>query len=348
MVKNKRYSFIDVLNILAIFMVLMLHTSQAIFHTNAADPLFKQVRMFQALAIPAVFIFFMISGAMLIDYRSRMTTREFFKKRALRVVVPLILWSVLWYGYDIRFTAYPGPISHPDPSISDFFLSFASTNINTLFWFFYVILTLYLVTPLLSALVSLKERGYLFVLVCIYVVTNCFIFYPLEILKISINNNMVNFPLVTFSYLGYFIAGYLIHTDYFSQKQENLIIGIGVIMFVIQVSFVSLGIGTNLDMNNSTGPIVFFYSAGLFTLVKRLMISVKVTVSAAKILKTLASTSLGIYIIHPFFIKLFDKLLSITDLSLIHVYLFPFMVYLACVLVVLIVKKLPGGKYIFP
>lgn len=152
--------------------------------------------MFQGIAIPAVFLFFMISGAMLIDYRQRMSTTDFFKRRIKRVLIPFLFWSILWYFYDIKWSAYPGPISHPHPSVPDFLISFANTNINTIFWFFYVILVLYLVTPMLSAIAKLKEKDYLFLLVSVYVVINCFILYPLEVFKIQINNNMINFPLI--------------------------------------------------------------------------------------------------------------------------------------------------------
>lgn len=304
--------------------------------------------MFQGIAIPAVFLFFMISGAMLIDYRQRMSTTDFFKHRIKRVLIPFLLWSILWYFYDIKWSAYPGPISHPHPSVSDFLISFASTNINTIFWFFYVILVLYLVTPMLSALVKLKEKDYLFLLVSIYVIINCFILYPLEVFKIQITNNMINFPLITFCYLGYFIVGYLIHSGYFSKKQEDLLIIVGFIMFFIQVFLISLGKGLNLDMNNSTGPIVFFYSVGLFTLVKRIMEKINLNSKLSVLFKTMASASLGIYIIHPFFIRLFDKIFSVNEMSRLHIYIFPLMVYIVCLLFLLVIKKIPGGKYIFP
>ncbi|MHA5215364.1 acyltransferase [Oenococcus oeni] len=326
----------------------MLHTSQAIFTARVGTSLFLQVRMFQEIAIPAVFLFFMIFGAMLIDYRQRMSTTDFFKRRIKRVLIPFLFWSILWYFYDIKWSAYPGPISHPYPSVSDFLISFANTNINTIFWFFYVILVLYLVTPMLSAIAKLKEKDYLFLLVSVYVVINCFILYPLEVFKIQINNNMINFPLITFCYLGYFIAGYLIHSGYFSKKQEDLLIVIGFVMFFIQVLLISCGKGLNLDMNSSTGPIVFFYSVGLFTLVKRIMGKINLSSKFSVIFKTMASTSLGIYIIHPLFIRLFDKFFSVNEMSLLHIYIFPFMVYIVCMMLVLLIKRIPGGKYIFP
>ncbi|MEM5032281.1 hypothetical protein AAEZ42_08070 [Limosilactobacillus fermentum] len=45
---------------------------------------------------------------MLLDYRYRQSTKEFFKKRFLRVVVPFLIWSVFYYWYSYHYYAFPG------------------------------------------------------------------------------------------------------------------------------------------------------------------------------------------------------------------------------------------------
>lgn len=41
-------------------------------------------------------IFFMISGATLMDYRDRYNTKDFFIKRGLCTFIPFIVWSLIW------------------------------------------------------------------------------------------------------------------------------------------------------------------------------------------------------------------------------------------------------------
>ncbi len=100
----------------------------------------------------------MISGAMLLDYRNRQSTITFLKKRFFRVVIPLFSWSVIWYVFDIFWAANPGPMRHLDPSLIDFIKGLFLNNINNIFWFFYIIIALYLVTPIFFPISGFKKN----------------------------------------------------------------------------------------------------------------------------------------------------------------------------------------------
>ncbi|WP_137597323.1 acyltransferase [Paucilactobacillus kaifaensis] len=154
---KNRFIYIDIANIIATFFVLELHSSQAFFYIKSGTNLYLQTKLIQVIFIPAVLLFFMISGAMLLDYRNRQSTSMFLRKRFFRVVIPFICWSILWYVFDIFWTANPGPMRHTDPSVVDFIQGMILNNINNIFWFFYVIIALYLVTPIFSQLAIAKK-----------------------------------------------------------------------------------------------------------------------------------------------------------------------------------------------
>lgn len=346
MSKNKRFVYIDIINIVATFFVLGLHLSQAFFVTEHNSIIYKQTSIIQTIFVPAVLLFFMISGAMLLDYRKRQNTKIFLQHRLKRVVLPFLFWSILWYVFDIFWTAVPGPISHKNPSINDFIRGLMTNHINNIFWFFYVIIALYLITPIFSQIAISKKNNLLFGVVCIYFIINCIITYAVNLFNLDIRLDQINQPLLTSSYIGYFIMGYLIHKNYFSKKQENLFIISGLVSIII--SLILNALKPSLKTTSTTGLIAFLYAVALFILIKRVISVLNFTDKQINFIATIASTNLGVYLMHPFFIKVFDKLFNVTQTNWSHIYLFPFLIYIVCILITLIGKKIPFVKYIFP
>lgn len=338
--------YIDILNILATFFVLELHSSQAFFSKNASPWIYQQTKIIQVLFIPAVLLFFMISGAMLLEYRNRQSTQLFFKKRFQRVVVPLVAWSILWYIFDVFWTANPGPMQHKNPSLLDFINGLLNNNINNIFWFFYIIIALYVATPILSYLAVNKKYDLLFYIVLVYFVVNSILIYFNQIFNLKINLMNVNQPLLTSTYVGYFIMGYLIHKNYFNRNTENLIMLSG--LLALGIALVMAIIHPQLKTTSTTGLIVFLYSVALFIGIKRIINRITFSEKTIKLFSTVSAANLGVYLMHPLFIKILDKLLAINENSLIHIYLYPFLIYFICVFLTIILKKVPVLKNIFP
>ena len=85
----KRLYYIDILNILSCFAVVVLHCSGGVFYYQKTRLWF--IYMFlQTVAHFAVPVFFMITGANLLDYRKKYDTKTFFKKRAARTLAPFL------------------------------------------------------------------------------------------------------------------------------------------------------------------------------------------------------------------------------------------------------------------
>ena len=94
--RNVRHYWIDLLNVIACFAVVVLHCSTSIFmNTGDAEWLIDVV--YQSLCIFAVPVFFMISGANLLGYRKKYDTKTFFVKRFKKVVFTLCVASAIVY-----------------------------------------------------------------------------------------------------------------------------------------------------------------------------------------------------------------------------------------------------------
>lgn len=342
----KRFVYIDILNIIATFFVLTLHSTQAYFHSDYSSSVYLETKVIQVICIPAVLLFFMISGAMLLDYRKHESTIMFLKKRFKRVIVPFLVWSIIWYIFDIFWTANPGPIPHLYPSINDFIISLFNNNINNIFWFFYAIIALYLATPIFSSIVNQhKNKLFLYVIVVYFLVNSVGVFFN-ELFGLKINMMNFNQPLLSSSYIGYFLLGYLIHNNFFSERFENIMMFLG--GGALFLALIMIYIMPRLVVTSITGAITFLYSTGIFILIKRIVSNLKFKDSLKTIFAKLASASLGVYLIHPIFIKLFDKLIRINQYHWIHIYLYPVLLYIVCVSLILLIKKLPGVKRIIP
>lgn len=156
--KNERLIFVDVLNIVSSFAVVLLHTSLNVF-TPERSPHWAISLFAQSLAIFAVPVFFMVSGMNLLGYRARYSTKTFIRKRLLRVGVSLFLASIFAY---VLFCMFPSCFYGAEKfggsfSAKDFLKGFLTNQILDIYWFLYAIIYLYVLTPLLSVVARSKK-----------------------------------------------------------------------------------------------------------------------------------------------------------------------------------------------
>lgn len=348
---NSRLHYIDVLNCIAIMFVLLLHSSQLANFGTVNNSNYLITKTMQCLFIPAVYIFFMNSGATLLDYRDKYSTLKFFEKRIKRVLVPFLLWSVFYYIFNTRFHAFPGPIFQDKPGVKDFLVDFLNNNINNLFWFFYAIIALYIATPIMSVLVKNHKKVLVGIVIGYFIFTDV-LSYLGHLLSINLLTNYIDQPLISSSYLGYFVIGYLIKINYFNKKVENVLIGLGILALVLNIMNVLTS--SRFIFINNIGP--FLYSVGLYLIIKRIVENKK---GSYKIAKFLSGVSLGVYILHPIFFAIFDKTIFRTSSSQwtsylstlnnpIHIFIMPFIVYVVIAIPLHYLKKIKIINYIIP
>ncbi|KRM35578.1 acyltransferase [Limosilactobacillus pontis] len=343
---NKRLHYIDVLNCIAIYFVLVLHTSQLAFLGSPKDSNYVTTLILQTLCGPAVYIFFMNSGATLLNYRRKYSTKTFMLKRIKRVGIPFLIWSIIYYIYDISHRAYPGPIQHPHPSLTNFINAFANNNINNLFWFFYSIIALYLVTPIISVLIDHHQKTLFGIVVASFMLTDV-LNYVSKLTGLKLMTSFMTQPLITSNFVGYFVMGYLIKERFFSEKEENYLIIIG--LFALAISLINDLTLHRFVFINNIGP--YLYSVSLYILIKRITEWLHTEKSYDfKIFKILSGASLGIYIIHPILYEMLDKYLFHATpynwgrfLRLMNnpyqIFLVPVIAYVILSIVVVLIKK---------
>lgn len=132
----KKKIYIQILGVIACLAVVAMHVNGC-FWQFSYDRYWITANIIECICYFAVPIFFMISGATLLNYRKRYTTAVFFKKRFGKTLVPFLIWSVIsaiWYY--IVYHARPEGIREVVDGI-------LNTRYVDIYWFFPALFSVY-------------------------------------------------------------------------------------------------------------------------------------------------------------------------------------------------------------
>ena len=143
---------IDLIRAIAIMMVILVHSSFFPYRipgeiTNGVVSNWFTANIFAAIGYLGVPIFVMLNGALLLNpEKSDEPMRVFFKKRFYRIGLPLIFWTFIFFVWSFYVHGTPATLSNVGKGL-------ISGAYPTL-WFLYLLVGLYLITPILRILVK--------------------------------------------------------------------------------------------------------------------------------------------------------------------------------------------------
>ena len=229
---------IDILRIFAFVFIVMLHT------LNRQYGLTVWMSGYAVISI-GVNLFIMISGYLLLDRTE--TVKEFFRKRFFSILPLFIIFNIIYiYFYNHSFITIK-KISAPH------------------FWYIYMILGLYLLTPWLRKVLQYAEKETFYVVVLWFL---CNVFNPYM--------QFFRFPKIPFShfpitgFIGYYILGYYLKKYRYKLEKIPFICVIGVyitgfLISVLSTKYVLVTTGNRISDffdKNSLGT--FFMSISFF------------------------------------------------------------------------------------
>lgn len=335
-------NYISILNVLACIGVVILHTFET-GYTSDANFVFEV--LIRAIAYCAVPVFFMITGATLIDYRERYDTKTFFKKSLLKVIIPLIIWSIIYFI--INF--FKGKFSINDLSFKFVFEYFFLVKTNPIFWFFVVIIGIYLAIPVISLIPQESRRKAFSYIIIITFVFNQFL--PDLLYHLNLNYNYdLKFPLTYSGWISFIFIGYYIDKYEIVKKHRVIIYVLGIIGFltmVVPTIFISYHKNESCSWFDEyyDAPCVL-YSASVFLFFKSKINNNQIVTKIMPFFNFVAPTTLGIYVLH---IAIRDFLRYFYTYSYFGMNLvLTLSILTICFIVVKIVQKIPGLRHIFP
>lgn len=201
----KRVVCFDALNVLACLSVIAMHCNGAV-HVFADTYVWRQSLLVDVLAYWAVPVFIMLSGATLMRYRERYTTKEFLRRRFLKTGIPLVVWTAVFYVYyraegTITWTGWRALLN-----------SLINFTIVPVYWFFSPLFLVYLSLPVLSRLSD--DRRVLWYMTGLGFASCSVLPFVCSALQLTYWGNFA-FPMLG-GYLIFAVLGYLLYTTVYN------------------------------------------------------------------------------------------------------------------------------------
>ncbi len=240
----------------------------------------------------AVPVFVMISGALFLNPDKKISIRKLYQSNILKIVGIILFWGFL-------YAAIGGwPQSCSVPEIAAFVRNWLLGHYHM--WFLYMIIGLYVMTPILRAIV----RGVTEYFLVIGLVVNVVLPYG-DLLGIPglatdlLSKFLLQLPL---GYSFYFVLGHWLSNSgfFFGKRGVMCAIGfLGIVVTVVPTFFVSL------DSEKAIETFFAYFwigtlmsSMAIFCLGRSLLVRFEPSEKTASIIRTLSACSLGVYLVH--------------------------------------------------
>jgi surface polysaccharide O-acyltransferase-like enzyme len=297
--KNK-ILWVDFIRIMASFSVVLLHSAAPLLDQYQKLSAFDwwAGNVYDSSVRNCVPLFFILSGYLLLGKQE--TLRDFLLKRMNKILVPFLVWSII-YNFWAHF------FYNRDLTLSSFIgILFAPTFFHL--WFFYAIIGLYLFVPVLRLLVQSVPKYLLY-----YYLALWFLAVSLIPLAEKVAHTASAFDLKMVSgFFGYLVIGHLLGGVSINRRQFWQALALGFLALLITI------FGTYILMLRHQGqfngyfydylsPNVVLFSCSSFIVLKYLFERVTISETQKKILIAMSSASLGIYLIHPMTLYALEK-----------------------------------------
>lgn len=339
---TKKIDYITFLSVVSAISVVFLHTNGC-FWSFSKEKYWFTANIIECLFYFAVPIFFMISGATLIDYQERYSTKNFLKKRFFKTFIPFIAWSLIGMIYLI---VYLKTISINDIGIKYIFNRTFNTSFINIYWFFIPLFCVYLCIPFFAIIEKNKRKNAFSFLAIMCFGVNCLIPFLIKIFKLDLA-----FPFsiaIGSGYLLYVLVGYLLCNYEITNKQKYIIYVLsimGLLMHIIGIYKLSMDAGRIIDTYKGYNNVpCILYSVGVFIFLKDIGKKIK----NYKIIKIISQYTFAIYLTHWYFLNFLSEQFNLPSKSIFYRLGLPFIIVPLCILCTYLIRKIPVVKKIVP
>jgi surface polysaccharide O-acyltransferase-like enzyme len=278
--------WVDFMRFLGAFLVVLAH----IENWGAGRPVWAQTIYFTISRI-GVPLFFLISGYLLLGKQEDI--RTFFKKRAVRIAIPFLVWSII---YDVKNSQAFAETGITVDGILSMFVRILRGPREGHLWFFYSLIGLYLITPILRVFIARARNTDI-----LYYLSLWFLVVPILFIVEAFTPIKNGFEIYyTGGYIGYFLLGYLLGGLEIKAPLLWLALGLFIISFLFTFAVFYLNLppqDNELVFRSYPSLNIIFMSLGAFVLVKA--VGEKVSPRMTRLSSEAGKVSFGIYLIHP-------------------------------------------------
>ena len=343
----------DLIRSVAIILVIILHA--AIEPTPNIDIMSPQgielwwvSNSYDSISRTAIPLFVMLTGALLLSpSKVDEPLRVFFKKRWKRVGLAVLFWGSIYFIWDftVKGKAFSGV------AILNGILAGPYVH----FWYVYVLIGLYLITPLLRVIVAHANWSIIRYFLILWFVGTGII--PLLRLYVPINSASAWFRdsiFVLTGLIGYFVLGAYTDRLKFRRSTLALMLVVGFIATIAGTYFLVGSLGENYSkfLFDSSNFSVIIASIGLFLLLSSVPNKTIITrfPHVYRALQVISHNSLPIYLFHMIVLESLQKgylgfKISVTTINpIIEVPIITVVTLAICLAIIVPIKKIPYMK----
>lgn len=300
--KEGRLLYADLLRTAALFAVIVLHVcgnNWGGMEVRTAD--WQILNVIDSLTRWCVPVFVMLSGMFFLDPRKPVTYRSIFQKSLPRLVSAFLFWSLLYALFTALLNWRGGA---PDDGWQ-FFLNFIYGHYHL--WFVYMMMGLYLITPVLRKFIAGAARRDIEYLLLLYFIFTLIV--PLfgnapHLQVVSGVVHRLDLKLLG-GYMGYFVAGYYLRVFDFQEKTKKMIYILGGLGLVVTIGM-TWADSMAWDAPNEKWylyltPNVALMAFALFLFFKDHCHGQRIGPKGTALCSRVARRSFGVYLVHAFF-----------------------------------------------
>jgi surface polysaccharide O-acyltransferase-like enzyme len=293
---------VDVIRTVAIIAVIFLHATAdlTVIQMNQFE-IFRWATndVYQSIGRICVPLFVMLSGALLLQPEKHDTLVSFFKKRWARIGLPWIFWGTAYFAWVFWV--------EQQPLTSNAIVQGILTGPYYHFWYLYMLLGLYLLTPVLRILLPKINRVTVKRYIGLWFIGAAVLPFAGALTTNSLFSNVLTNPVwvgyLLFGLVGYLILGTFLLNVRISRSFLSILAALGLALTAISIYIIQSPIGGNREVFAFTvyfGPWTILTAVALFLLLNTIKIPAQTTnpTKGAKLLRVISQNTLPVFLFH--------------------------------------------------
>ena len=338
---------VDLIRTIAIVGVILLHAANDLTIQQMGQLEIVRwwtVDFYQSLGRVGVPLFVMLTGALLLQPSKNESISGFFKKRWARIGLPFIFWGAAYFAYDFL-------VLHQSIT-TNAIVQGILTGPYYHFWYLYMLIGLYLLTPILRILVANADNRVMKYFAILWFLGAAIIPFAGLLTTYHLDSNVLTIT----GMVGYFILGAVLLNVKIRRSIVVVIMSIGIVLTVIGTYALAatIGGGTMFFFQEYLSPTMILASVMLFLLLTTLKPAGKNSeVSPSidnKLLRVISQNTLPLFLFHVMVLESLQAgyfgfaINGNTINSIIGVPLMTFATLFVCLAVIIPLKKVPFLK----
>ena len=350
---NKILNYISLVKIVSACLVILKHTNSNYWIYNEYWVSTNIICSFCMCAVP---LFALCIGATLLNFNEKYGIKEYWKRRIIKVIIPIIGWNIFYYFYRVYILKNFQKI---DLNFINIYKLYFENKLYGIISSLRTFIFGYMIIPLISFIdkskkIKLYSYGLIFIIInqsTIPYLINIYLNY------INLSNESkygfnIKWPYnYNTGYLAYLFSGYIIQNTKFNLIIKLFLYAFGIFGLILRI-IISHALTLrykkpdNTQINYLNLPIVF-YSCSVFLFIKENSKYIFKIISI-KYINKIGALSLGPFFLHNLIIATLPYIFKYNKFSFNYRFFGFILISIICFLLTFIIRKIPIIKYLTP